>query len=170
MKIKTGITKKGAIITLSVLIAGLLADFFSKLAVMKNMKIGQSIPVIEDVLHITYITNKGAAFGSFADSRWVFMLMSCLLIVGLTVLVIFWRDADPMFYVCISLILAGGIGNMIDRIFYGYVVDFIDFCAFPKLWSWIFNFADSFVCVGAAMFVLWYILQEVKGAKENKKQ
>jgi hypothetical protein len=53
--------------------------------------------------------------------------------------------------------IGGGIGNMIDRIAYGTVVDFIDFCAFPELWMWIFNGADSFVCVGAALLVIYYI-------------
>ncbi len=168
--IKPNITKRGAIISLSVLIGGLLADFFTKLAVMKNMQIGQSIPLIEDVLHITYIKNYGAAFGSFADSRWVFMVMSTLLIIGLCVLILFWKDAGALFYAATSLILTGGIGNMIDRIFYGYVVDFIDFCAFPKLWKWIFNGADSFVCVGAGLLILWYILQEVQNAKAKKSE
>lgn len=168
MKLKLGITKKGAIISLSVVIAGLLADFFTKLAVMKNMEIGQSIPLIEDVLHITYITNTGAAFGSFSEHRWVFMVMSVLLIVALIALILFWDKANAMFYVATSLILAGGIGNMIDRVAYGYVVDFIDFCAFPSLWKWIFNAADSFVCVGAGLLVLWYILEEVKNARAKK--
>ena len=169
MKLKLGITKKGAIISLSVVIAGLLVDFFTKLAVMKNMTVGQSIPLIEDVLHLTFITNKGAAFGSFSDSRWVFMSISSLLIVGLVALILFWREANALFYVSASLVLAGGIGNMIDRIAYGYVVDFIDFCAFD-FWKWIFNGADSFVCVGAGLLILWYILEEVKNAKKKSKE
>lgn len=167
MKLKLGITKKGAIISLSVVIAGLLIDFFSKLAVMKNMQIGQSIPLIKDFLHITYITNKGAAFGSFSDARWVFMLVSSLLIVGLVALILLWDNANELFYVAASLILSGGIGNMIDRIAYGYVVDFIDFCG---IWQYIFNGADSFVCVGAGMLILWYILEEVRNARSKNKK
>ena len=66
------------------------------------------------------------------------------------------------------MILGGGIGNMIDRIFYGEVVDFLDFCAFPELWSWIFNLADSFVCVGVGLLMLYYILAEIKHAREEK--
>ncbi len=167
MKLKLGITKKGAIISLAIVTLGLLADFFTKLAVMKNMEIGQSNPLIENVLHITYITNKGAAFGSFSEHRWVFMVVSSLLILGLVALILFWDKASAMFYVATSLILTGGIGNMIDRIAYGYVVDFIDFCAFPSLWKWIFNGADSFVCVGAGLLILWYILEEVKNYRRK---
>lgn len=168
MKLKLGITKKGAIISLSVLVFGWLADFFSKLAVMKNMALGQSIPVINDVLHITFIINEGAAFGSLSEKRWVFMVLSSLLIVGLTVLILFWDKPSALFYVATSLVLTGGVGNMTDRIAYGYVVDFIDFCAFPNLWKWIFNLADSFVCVGAGLLIVWYIYEEIKHYRASK--
>ena len=168
MKLKVNITKKGAIISLSVVIATVLVDLFTKLAVMKNMELGESIPLIKGVLHLTYITNDGAAFGSFSDARWVFMSVSLLLIAVITVLLLIWDDADPFFYTSLSLVLGGGIGNMIDRIAYGEVIDFIDFCAFPKLWKWIFNGADSFVCVGAGMLILWYILAEVRAYKKTK--
>jgi signal peptidase II len=170
MKLKLNVSKKGAIISLSVVILGVLVDFLTKIAVMKNMAVGQSIPLIEDVLHLTYITNKGAAFGSFSDKRWVFMSVSALLIVVLVAIILLWKNGNALFYTATSLILAGGIGNMIDRIAYGYVVDFIDFCAFPKLWQWIFNGADSFVCVGAGMLMLWYILEEIKNYKKSKEE
>jgi signal peptidase II len=170
MKLKLNVSKKGAIISLSVVILGVLVDFLTKIAVMKNMAVGQSIPLIEDVLHLTYITNKGAAFGSFSDKRWVFMSVSTLLIVVLVAIILLWKNGNALFYTATSLILAGGIGNMIDRIAYGYVVDFIDFCAFPKLWQWIFNGADSFVCVGAGMLMLWYILEEIKNYKKSKEE
>ncbi len=168
MKLKLGITKKGAIISLFVLVFGWLIDFFSKLIVMKNMAIGQSIPLINNVLHITFIINRGAAFGSLSEKRWLFMIMSSVLIVGLILLILFWDKPSPLFYVASSLVLTGGIGNMTDRIAYGYVVDFIDFCAFPNLWQWIFNFADSFVCVGAGLLIVWYICEEVKNYRKSK--
>jgi lipoprotein signal peptidase len=57
---------------------------------------------------------------------------------------------------------------MIDRVKLGYVIDFLDFCAFPELWKWVFNVADAFVCVGGGMLVLWLILSMVKEAKEEK--
>jgi len=168
MKLKINITKKGAIISLSVLIATLLIDFFTKLAVMKNMEIGQTVPLIKDVLHLTYITNDGAAFGSFSEHRWVFMSLSMLLIIFLVALILIWEDGDALFYTAAAMVLGGGIGNMIDRIAYGEVIDFIDFRAFPKLWQWIFNGADSFVCVGAGLLILWYIMAEVRNYKKQK--
>ena len=69
----------------------------------------------------------------------------------------------------LALIIGGGIGNMIDRVAYGFVVDFIDFCAFD-FWKWVFNIADSAVCVGAGMFILYLILDTVKELKKQKAQ
>lgn len=144
-----------------------LADFASKRAVMGNMSIGESIPIIGGVFNFTYITNDGAAFGSFSEHRWVFMLLSSVFIVVLTCLLFVWEE-NRLFYVSASMIIGGGIGNMIDRIAYGTVVDFLDFCAFPSLWKWVFNLADSFVCVGAALLILYYILFEIKNGREEK--
>jgi len=167
-KIKISINKKGAIISLFVVLFTVLTDYFSKIIVMNNMEIRESIPIIKNVFHLTYITNPGAAFGSLAGARWVFMTASVLMIAVLSALIIFWDDRSTLFYVSASMILGGGIGNMIDRIFYGEVVDFLDFCAFPEIWSWIFNLADSFVCVGVGLLMLYYILAEVKHAKKEK--
>lgn len=158
---------KGALISLFVTIFTVLCDLITKLTVMNTMQLGQSIPIIKNVLHITYITNKGAAFGAFADARWLFMTLSSLLIVFIAVLILTWEDKSPLFYVAASMILGGGIGNMIDRIFYGEVIDFIDFCAFPKLWQWIFNGADSFVCIGVGLFAIYYIRAEIKNARSR---
>jgi signal peptidase II len=159
---------KGALISLFVTISTVIIDLVTKLVVMNTMTLGQSIPLIKNVLHITYITNKGAAFGSFSDARWLFMTLSSLLIVFLCVLLVTWEDRNTLFYVSVSMVLGGGIGNMIDRIFYGEVVDFIDFCAFPKLWQWIFNGADSFVCVGVGLLIIYYVRSEIRNAKEKE--
>ena len=69
----------------------------------------------------------------------------------------------------LALVIGGGIGNMIDRVAYGFVVDFIDFCAFD-FWKWVFNIADSAVCVGAGLFILFLILDTVKEFKKGKGQ
>jgi signal peptidase II len=168
MKIKMAMDRKGGILSLSVIIATIAVDFFSKLIVMNNMQLYESIPLIKDVLHLTYITNDGAAFGSFSEHRWVFMTMSTVMILFMAALLFLWTDRDPLFTVAISMVLGGGIGNMIDRIAYGTVIDFIDFCAFPNLWMWIFNGADAFVCIGVGLFVLYYIRAEIRASKLKK--
>ena len=167
-KIKISIDKKGIVISLAVTLFTVLCDYFSKIIVMENMELRQSIPIIKNVFHLTYITNPGAAFGSFSNARWLFMTASTLMIVALVGLLLFWDDKSPVFYVSVSMILGGGIGNMIDRIFYGEVVDFLDFCAFPELWSWIFNLADSFVCVGVGLLMIYYVSSEIKHYKAEK--
>ena len=86
---------------------------------------------------------------------------STLLIIILTAILLLWDDKSPIFYISTSMVLGGGIGNMIDRIFYGEVVDFLDFCAFPELWSWIFNLADSYVCVGVGLLMIYYIFDRL---------
>lgn len=167
MKLKLNIRRKGALLSLSVVILTVVIDFVTKQLVMNNMQLYDSIPLIKNVLHITYITNDGAAFGSMSDARWLFMTVSVIMIIGLSTLLLIWDDRNPLFYISVSMIVGGGIGNMIDRIFYKEVVDFIDFCAFPKLWKWIFNGADSFVCVGVGLLLLYYIRMEI--AEKKKK-
>ena len=158
-----------------VIVATVLIDFISKRIVVANMSIGDSIPLIEDVLHITYITNDGAAFGSLSEFRVFFMVASAVAILGIgTYLLIRNKDFSRPLGVALAMIVGGGIGNMIDRIFNGetlfngVVIDFIDFCAFPDLWMWIFNMADSFVCVGGAIFIIFYIREEIINYKNSK--
>jgi len=146
-----------ALLCASIVFGSVFVDFITKKLVMLTMTVGESITLIKGVLNLTYITNDGAAFGSFSEHRWVFMTLSSIMIVGLIVVILIWDRPKPTFYVGTSLALGGGIGNMIDRIAYGTVVDFIDFCAFPEIWCWTFNGADSFVCVGAAILVIYYI-------------
>ena len=146
-----------ALLCASIVFGSVLIDFITKKMVMITMNLGESIPLIKGVLNLTYITNDGAAFGSFSEHRWVFMSLSSIMILGLIVIILIWDRPKPTFYIGTSMALGGGIGNMIDRIAYGTVVDFIDFCAFPQIWSWIFNGADSFVCVGAGILIVYYI-------------
>ena len=90
----------------------------------------------------------------------------------LALLVYLWKFRPDSILACtaISMIIAGGIGNMIDRVALGYVIDFLDFCAFPNLWMWVFNIADVCVCIGGALLVLWLIISMVDDAKKEKAQ
>lgn len=130
-------------------------DQLTKYLIVSDFAVGESVPLIDGVFHLTYIKNEGAAFGSLSNYRWVFMTASVLLIVGIIVYAVLKRPKSTCLCLALGMLLGGGIGNMIDRIFLGYVVDFLDFCAFPDLWKWIFNGADTFVCVGTALMVIW---------------
>lgn len=148
-------------------IAVVVFDQITKIICLKNMELSQSVEVIPGVLNFTYIQNKGAAFGSLSESRWVFMIASVLLIVAIVAYVLYDKTLKNSMVICLSMIAGGGVGNMIDRIAYGYVVDFID-VKFLSFWKWIFNVADSFVCVGAALLLLIILIYEIKEKKEKK--
>ena len=157
-----------AIITVLLIIASVVLDQVSKLLVVANMELGQSVDIIPGVFRFTYIHNEGAAFGSMADSRWIFMILSSVAIIAILVY-IFWKKPESrLLRAALILVAGGGIGNMIDRIWLGYVIDFLDFCAFPKLWMWIFNVADACVCIGAGLLALWMILDIIKDEKAKK--
>ena len=140
-------------------------DQLSKYLCVNNIALGDSITVIPGVLDFTYIQNRGAAFGSLSDARWVFMIASVVMIAAIALYVILNRKTIGYpTVITLSLILGGGIGNMIDRIALGYVVDFVD-VRFIPFWSWIFNITDSFVCVGAFLLVIIFIFGEIKTKK-----
>ncbi len=124
--------------------------------------------VWEGVLHFTYVENRGAAFGMLADNRWVFMVTSVLLIIAvLAAMVYYIRRIPPILAVSLAFVLGGGIGNMIDRIAYGYVVDFINVVLIDFA---VFNIADSFICIGAGLMFIYVIAAEIKEEKEKKKK
>ena len=159
-----------ALLCASIIFGTVFIDFITKKLVMVTMKLGESIPLIPGVLNLTYITNDGAAFGSFDQHRWVFLILSTVAIVAILVFLFWKKPQDKLLLASLILITGGGIGNMIDRICLGYVIDFLDFCAFPNLWMWIFNVADAFVCVGAGLLALWMILDTVREMKKEKAQ
>lgn len=153
----------------------IILDQLTKYLVVANMTIGQSIDVIPGVFRFTYIRNAGAAFGMLDSERWIFLTLTAVALVFVGYLIIKYRKKlSKLYIVSLSLILGGGFSNMIDRCFFGEsflngtVIDFLDFCAFPKIWYFIFNVADACVCVGAGIFVVAYIVSEVKAAKAKK--
>ncbi len=127
-----------------------------------------SFPLWKDVLHFTYVENTGMAFGMLKDQRWVFMVFSTVAIVAILVYLIKFRPKSMWMQVALAMVVGGGIGNMIDRIALGYVIDFIDFTLIDFA---VFNIADSFVCVGAGILIVCLfidMLQELKAEKAAK--
>ena len=156
------------LIWILIIAAVVLADQATKLLVVANLAVGESVDVIPGVFRFTYVQNKGAAFGMLANHRWVFMVISVVAIAAIFVYLWKFRPASRFACVGLSLVVGGGIGNMIDRCYLTYVIDFLDFCAFPKIWMWVFNVADACVCVGGGMLILWCILEIVLEGKKKK--
>lgn len=124
-----------------------------------------SFPIWQDVLHFTFVKNPGAAFGMLSNARWVFMTLSTIAIVGILFYLIKYRPQSKWLTVSLAMIVGGGIGNMIDRVLLGYVVDFIDFTLINFA---VFNVADSFVTVGAGILIVYLVLDIIKDYKKNK--
>lgn len=143
-------------------------DQISKYLVVIYMDLGESVDLIPEVFRFTYIRNEGAAFGSLSDSRWVFMVISTVAIVAILVYFFLKKPQSKLICTGISFIVGGGIGNMIDRVRLGYVVDFLDFCAFPSIWKYVFNVADALVCIGCGLILLWMILDLRREIIEEK--
>lgn len=160
--------KKKLISWIIIIVATVVLDQVTKVFAVKFLADGPSFDVIPGVFRFTYVENRGAAFGMLADNRWLFMIISVIAIGAL--LFYLWKFRPDSVLACTALcmIIGGGIGNMIDRVALGYVVDFLDFCAFPDLWKWVFNVADAFVCVGAGLLILWLILSTVEEHKAKK--
>lgn len=148
-------------------VGAVIIDQVTKLLAVKFLMPINTFPIIEGALHLTYSENTGAAFGMLKNSRWVFMVFSVIAIIAIITYFFAAKPRDKWCILALSFILGGGIGNMIDRVIYGYVVDFIDF----RLINFaIFNGADSFITVGAAILVAWFIVSEVKNAKKVKNE
>ena len=138
-----------------------LIDQLSKQWVVRFFEsVGDSIPIINGVLHLTYITNDGAAFGMLDNCRWLFLIISAVAIAAMPVLLYVYRKSGNLIRFGLCFIAGGGIGNMIDRLFYpgGEVVDFIDF---RLIHFAVFNIADSFVTIGCALIFLFFIKCEI---------
>ncbi len=151
-----------------VILACVIVDQLTKWAAVAFLDPGTPFSVIDDVFRFTYVENKGAAFGMLDDHRWVFMVLSCIGIGALFVYLLKFAKNKALDAIAVSMIIGGGIGNMIDRVRLGYVVDFLDFCAFPEIWPWVFNVADAFVCVGGGLLILSLILEMIAESKKKK--
>lgn len=145
-----------------IVIAGLLADQFTKIWVDRSMKLYDSIQVIENFFHITYLRNRGAAFSFLSDASWrlpFFIIIS--IIAAVVILVAFrkLRDDQKLGQRALAMIFSGAVGNLIDRVRLGEVIDFLDAHWYRHHWP-AFNVADSLICVGVFLLALDMILEE----------
>lgn len=139
----------------SLWIAGLVVflDQVSKRMVMESMFLGESIPVLGSFFRLTYIHNPGAVFGLRLGGNVAHLIFAG---VALIVVAVMWLRLAPGERVAsagLALVLGGAVGNVIDRVRFGAVVDFLDF-GFGSLRWWVFNVADASVTVGAGLLIL----------------
>lgn len=147
-----------------IIAAIIVLDQIVKKAVTSFMVLNETIPVIGNVFHLTYIQNRGAAFSLMEGFRLVLILLPTILILAAMVYMFKNRkSAHPLLLTSLAFIAGGGLGNVIDRLLYGYVVDYLDFRVFP-----IFNAADIFVCVGCGLLVVFIIFLDGKVPEKKR--
>ena len=145
-------------------IAMVAIDQITKLLTLVYIKPVSSVEIIKNILSFTYVENRGAAFGILQNARWVFIIFTLAIIAALIVYTVKAKPSSRLYHISTSLIIAGGIGNLIDRIFRGYVVDMIEatFIDYP-----VFNFADCCVVVGAILFCIYVLKYDLKTETDN---
>ena len=154
--------RRSSIIGVLSVVLILLIDQVSKVVISSKLSPGESIPIIKDILHITFVKNTGAAFGLFKDSTFFFIVVSVIavVIIGSIFLKavrngIFYDNF--LFNFGLILIMSGALGNLIDRARLRYVVDFIDL----RIWP-VFNFADTSITIGTALLVISFAIFDKK--------
>ena len=143
------------------------ADQVVKYLVRTHIPLGESVPFLPHIMDLTYVKNTGAAFSIFEEHTWILTLVSLVVSIALCVaLVRKWITRHPIGRVCLAMVLAGAVGNLIDRALFGFVTDmfqttFIQFA--------VFNVADICVVVGGIAFCLYYLFfyEKLEGKEEG---
>ena len=136
-----------AVIIIAILV---LIDQLTKLYAINVIKPQRFVSVIDNFYYFTYVENRGAAFGMMQNKQLFFIIITVVIFAVLGYVLVKYKIEGKLFYTATVLIFAGGIGNLIDRIFRGYVVDFLQFSFFPP----VCNLADYYITVGAVMLII----------------
>ena len=126
-------------------------DQLTKFLIKTNFQPIQSLPLVNNIFHLTYIRNYGAGFGILQHQKWFLVIVSLIVIGFIFYYINRMPEKEKLLQTLTGFILGGTIGNLIDRISYDYVIDFLDF----RIWP-IFNFADSFVTIGIIGLIIYF--------------
>ena len=149
------------VIGLAVLVA--VVDQILKYLVVNFLDKTNPTEIIPNLFSLTYVENKGAAFGMLSDARWIFITFTIIITAFLIYILFKKRINNKLFLTSMVLIIGGGIGNLIDRIFLGYVVDFLSISFFPP----VCNFADYCITIGAVLLVIYILFMSDFTKKEK---
>lgn len=130
-----------------------VADQVIKFFVSANLKPIGSTVAIPHLLDLVYVENRGVAFGMFKDMRWIFVALTSVVILVFIVMLIKNGNKSKLFSISAALIIGGGIGNLIDRVFLGYVIDYLQLSFFTP----VCNFADYCISVGTVLLVVYLL-------------
>lgn len=148
---------------LLIIISIFLLDRFTKVLVINNLTLGESLSVIDGFFNITYVNNHGAAFG-ILDGKVIFIVIVSVLIFAYLIYEIRKDSHSKLITTSISFVIGGLLGNLFDRVVYGHVIDFFDFNFFGYDFA-IFNVGDAFIVIGTILLAIGFLLEE---RNENK--
>ncbi len=150
-----------------IVIALIFIDQITKYLATTYLKPVGTMPFIPGIMELRYVLNDGAAFSIFSGNKWFLIVFTSIMLIGVIIYSIIKKPTKFLEKTAFILIISGGIGNLIDRVLYGYVVDFFatTFMNFA-----VFNVADCFVVIGACFLIITTIIQEFEISKKNKRQ
>ena len=128
-------------------------DQIIKYFIVTDLKPVGTVNVLGDVFKLTYVENRGVAFGMFSGMHWVFIVLTSLLLAAIIFYMFKKRPSGKFFYITVALIIGGGVGNLIDRVFLNYVVDYLSLSFFPP----VCNFADYCITVGVVLLAVYLL-------------
>ena len=146
----------------AIAVIGIIIDQTTKIAIDRSMQLFDSIPIVENFFHITYVRNRGAAFSFLSDASWRLpFFITISIIAALVILIAFrkLRDDQKLAHISLAMIFSGAVGNLIDRVRLGEVIDFLDVHWYRHHWP-AFNVADSLICVGVFLLAIDMVLEE----------
>ncbi len=156
-------TRRPYAVFATVLTLALIVDQVTKAAVRAWMgPVGTSISLVGNLLRFTYVRNPGAAFGMLPEHRGVFIVVSILVVLGIALYVFKMRPTRSVVVVALGLVAGGALGNLVDRLAFGKVTDFIEVRHVP-----VFNGADSAISIGVTMLVLWLLFSPSENVGER---
>ncbi|MPN42302.1 Lipoprotein signal peptidase [bioreactor metagenome] len=146
-----------------IIILGVILDRITKMWALKELAIGRDLIIIKNFFQFSYLENTGAAFGIFRDKTIFLAIITFIIAIGILFYLFKYKPQSLILRLSLAFIISGAIGNLIDRVYYKYVVDFIllhykDMYYFPT-----FNVADIFVTMGTALLALYVIKEEKNG-------
>ncbi len=152
------------------LVSGILvlgADQLTKYYIISNFELGDSAEFINGLIDIQYIHNRGAAWGMLSGKTWILLVVTVLVMALCIMFLIKTGNKSRLMLWAMSLVISGGFGNMIDRVFRdGNVIDFLHFEFWPSFP--VFNVADCAIVIGAGLLLLYFLLESVKEYRESK--
>lgn len=152
-------------IALAIGIVIAIIDQIIKYFVSVNLQNIGTINVIDNIFKLTYIENRGVAFGMFSDMRWIFVALTSVMLIAIIFIMFKKRPNGKLFYISAGLIIGGGIGNLIDRIFFGYVIDYLSLSFFSP----VCNFADYCITAGTVLLIIYVLFFSDITSDKSKK-